>query len=332
MKILHPGGTAKNTKVAIAVFSVTIALVLIGCTSLYAVTQRGRPITVTIPANWNSSYTENYDDYATYNTDASEWFTSSASELSISFDSYDNNTSFEILAEPATKNMTEEDKRIIEMSDNEAWSYISNGLFTQYPSGSFSSNKSKLIELQQSNTETITVDCWYWKYPSDVTNMEKITVQKTFAVNSSIADIFRHVFADIYNDPTKPVINIADKGMGTWVLRGKNHNSSSTMSSHALGGAIDINPSTGSFNVNGTWYGNGYKHKKMPLQIWQSLPETHTKYHVLYDSSPIVEIFKSYGFVWGGDWTSGTDCMHFSFIGDGSTARVTGYNNYLSRN
>ena len=132
--------------------------------------------------------------------------------------------------------------------------------------------------------------------------MSKITTYKTFAVNSKLATTFRHIFEDIYNDPSQPVINIADSGMGTWVLRGKNHNSSNTMSAHALGCAIDINPSTGSFKLNGTWYGNGYKHKAMSKTTWTMLPECHTKYHVLYDGCPIVETFKSYGFYWGGDW------------------------------
>ena len=161
--------------------------------------------------------------------------------------------------------------------------------------------------------------------------MSKKTITKTFAVNSKIASVFEHIFEDIYKHPSQPVINIGDKGMGTWVLRGKNHKDSNTMSSHSLGVAIDINPSTGSFYVNGKWYGNAYGQNKMPSSMWSQLPEVQKKYHVLYDGCPIVEIFKSYGFYWGGDWTSGTDAMHLSYIGDGSSARATGIKNFNER-
>ena len=148
---------------------------------------------------------------------------------------------------------------------------------------------------------------------------------------ADIRNTFVHIFEDIYDDPSKPIINIADKGMGTWVLRGKNHNSANEMSAHALGCAIDINPSTGSVNINGKWYGNGYNQAVLSKEIWTQLPETHSKYHILYDGCPIVEVFKSYGFYWGGDWTSPKDCMHLSYIGDGSDARLIGVSNYEQR-
>ncbi len=227
--------------------------------------------------------------------------------------------------------LTASDETIIMLPENDAWSYISNGLFKGYPSGSFNDNKAALVDIQQHNTQTITVKCWYWADPSDNTNFEKVTKEKVFAVNSAIAPLFIHAFEDIYNHPDKPIINLGDGGMGTWVLRGKNHNDNARLSTHSLGCCIDINPSTGSFNINGSWYGNGYGHKTMTSDIWEQLPECHNKYHVLYDGSPIVETFKSYGFVWGGDWLGTKDCMHLSFIGEGSNCRAKGQKNYLER-
>lgn len=230
----------------------------------------------------------------------------------------------------APRFMDENDLYLIAVPDSKAWSLVSNGMFTSYPSVSYKSIKDKLADLKNECTETVTVDCWYWKYPNDSSNMEKVTVTKTFAVNSCIASMFKHIFADIYYHPSKPVINIGDSGMGTWVLRGKNHNSSNTLSAHSIGTAIDINPSTGSYYVDGKWYGNAYNQKPMPTSIWNQLPESHTKHHVLYEDSPIVKVFKSYGWYWGGDWSSSPDPMHFAFLGDGKTARVTGYSNYVS--
>ena len=149
-----------------------------------------------------------------------------------------------------------------------------------------------------------------------------------WVVNVKLKDILLHIFQDIYNDPSQPIINIADKGMGSWVVRGKLHSDARTISAHALGCCFDINPGTGTYNINGKLYGNGYANAAMPKSVWYSIPQSHKKYNVIYKDSPIVKIFKSYGFVWGGDWKSGTDPMHFSFIGDGSNAREVGQANY----
>lgn len=224
--------------------------------------------------------------------------------------------------------ITDSDYALIMLSDSDAWKVLSNGKFDDYPTASWSSIKNKVTQVYDENMEVITVDVWYWANPSDDTDMNKVTKQKQFTVNSKVANLFKHAFEDIYNHPSRPVINLADTGMGTWVLRGKNHNANNTLSAHSMGAAIDINPSTGSFYVNNTWYGNAYGQKPMPYDIWVQLPECHKKYHVLYVDCPIVSIFKSYGYVWGGDWSSGIDCMHLSFLGDGRTARSVGQENF----
>lgn len=294
-----------------------------------------------IPVHWDKDYTESASDYEQmFAYDNMSWDTITPddtfeqfqtvnidvdippAEFSFAADGYDTVT---------THNQTAADVELATMTENEAWEYVTNGLWTSYPKTSFSQNKDKLVTLQNTNTETITVRVWYWANPKDDTNMNKVTKEKTFAVNSKLARTFEHIFQDIYEHPSRPVINIGDSAMGTWVLRGKNHNSSKTMSAHSLGVAIDINPSSGSFYVNGKWYGNAYGQSAMPESIWKLLPETHDKYHVLYNGCPIVEVFKSYGFYWGGDWRSGTDSMHLSYLGDGSSARETGIENYEER-
>lgn len=322
------------TKILFLCILFFVAIIIVACT-LYSVTSKDGTIVIDLPDSYSKDYREDVAGYKLVEDMLSmDWDTFEATpELSITLDTtMHSGTTFEYQSiSSAVRNRSVNDSYIATLSENDAWSLITNGIITSYPTGSYSSYAKKLAELKQTNTETITVNVWYWLNPSDQEDMRKITVQKTFAVNSVLSETFQHIFEDIYNDPSQPVFNIADGGMGTWVLRGKNHNNNAGISAHALGVAIDINPSTGSFKVNGLWYGNGYGQKVMTKDIWEQLPEVHIKYHVLYDGCPIVEIFKAYGFTWGGDWSSTKDPMHLSYIGDGSNARANGTTNYLDR-
>lgn len=289
-----------------------------------------KPEMLTVPLNYSPNYCEKPEDYAVQFEHDHDWskvvpdevYTFSTTELPAEY--YATKDAGEI----DIKYQTDADAALTTLSDQWAWITCSNGIFDSYPSVPYQTIASKLAKIKEAHNCTVTVQCWYWAAPSDDSNMDKVTVSKTFAVNESIADMFEHIFADIYAHPSKPVINIADAGMGTWVLRGKNHNNSRTMSAHSLGTAIDINPSTGSYYINGKWYGNAFNQSAMPTELWVQLPESHKKYHVLYEDSPIVKIFKAYGWYWGGDWSSSTDPMHLAFLGDGISARKVGRANF----
>ena len=324
-----------------------IAACVLTCSSVAManMSETASDIALGVPSNYSADdieYVEDIGDtsffeevnWETYVSDPKEEFTTvtvDAALVDASFTEVSKSSFKEISNAVTTNNMSLSDEELITLDENSAWAVISNGIYTKYPEGNFLENKNKLYTIQQQKTQIITVPCWYWEDPNDDANFNKVTTYKSFAVNSGIAQLFEHAFNDIYEDPSQPIINVADKGMGTWVIRGKNHNDYARMSTHSLGCCIDINPSTGSFYVNGKWFGNGYNQNVMSEELWNEMPECHKKYHVLYAGSPIVEIFKSYGFVWGGDWQSTKDPMHLSWIGEGSNTRKTGIENYMKR-
>lgn len=308
---------------------VMLSVVGVASVALPSKEQKGKEI---YPARWAADYVEDEEAWAALQAQQSiDWETFEASPdqiVTITADSY--GTSFQTITNvPDISSQDDNDREIAMLSEDDAWTFITNGKINSYPTQSFSYYSGLLRELQNENTETITVDVWYWANPNDETDMTKVTKQKTFAVNSKLASTFRHIFADIYNDESQPVLNLGDTAMGSWVIRSKV--SGSGLSAHSLGVCIDINPSTGSFQVNGKWYGNGYGQQVMTAEMWSQLPEVHNKYHVLYDGCPIVEVFKAYGFYWGGDWSGTKDPMHIAFLGDGTNGRFRGIQNYLER-
>lgn len=227
----------------------------------------------------------------------------------------------------ASSVVTKDDIELITMSENDLWKLMSDGVYTSKPSAPFSTHKSNLEKMKQNHGTTIEVDVWYWEDPGDDTNFNKKAVKKKFCVHDVLANIFTHVFEDAFNDPEKPVYDIADSGAGTWVIRGINHVDSNAPSGHAYGAAIDVNPAT-YVTLNGTKYGNCLNLDPIPPDKFDSLPESHKKYQLMVDGRGFCKYFKKYGFLWGAEYkTAKSDPMHFCFLGDAG-ARDTGQKNY----
>lgn len=227
--------------------------------------------------------------------------------------------------------MTQADIDMINMSESDLWKLVSDGVYSSKPSAPFTSHKSALNKMRQDHAVTIEVDVWYWEDPSDDSNLNKKAVKKKFQVHDALADIFTHVFADAFNDPEKPVYDIADNSAGTWVIRGINWDDSASPSGHAYGAAIDVNPET-YIMFNGVKYGNCLKLKPLPPDKFDSVPDSHKKYQLNVDGRGFVKHFKKYGFLWGAEYkTAKSDPMHFCFLGDAG-ARQTGQENFKKSN
>lgn len=133
--------------------------------------------------------------------------------------------------------------------------------------------------------ETITVKIWKIdengnKYPTT----SRLTVNKN--IRNNYINAFNEIFA----------LQFPIKSLGCYNYRNTH---GGRLSEHALGTAVDINPDENYCRYSdGSTVGRLYKPYENPYSV---TPE-------------VVEIFKKYGFGWGGDWGSTPDYMHFSYF------------------
>lgn len=113
-------------------------------------------------------------------------------------------------------------------------------------------------------------------------------------VHKLVAGVFQRVDQQITDAHT----GYNFRSVGTWAWRGMGVSPvpiNGVVSWHGFGIAMDINPDTNPYSA-----GTG------PLP--HDIPQT------------VVDIFKSNGFGWGGDWTSPKDYMHFQYQGGGNAS------------
>ena len=79
-----------------------------------------------------------------------------------------------------------------------------------------------------------------------------------------------------------------------------------SLSNHAYGKAIDINPQQNPYVVkkNGAWH---WSHKNADSYIDRSGDDPH----MIHEGDVCCTIFKKYGFRWGGNWNNPIDYQHF---------------------
>lgn len=185
---------------------------------------------------------------------------------------------------------------LINLSQEEAWEQlIGKRTSDSHPSVSKS--------IMDDRMTTVTVPIRSWKSGAGH-NPQTDTIKKeaTIRVNKALAGLWQAFFTDVYNEATDFVIASMD---GCYVYR--NITGGTSLSPHAYGVACDVNAST---------MGNGYYDNSLSKSKWEDLPETRTKYQIVYQGSKVVEIAHKYTIVNGSDWNDPHDAMHFSFISD----------------
>ncbi len=83
-----------------------------------------------------------------------------------------------------------------------------------------------------------------------------------------------------------------------------------TLSKHAYGLAIDINP-----RINPYIVGNRVSPENAKIYRNRNRKTNKGKYrrYMIHKNDKIVKIFERHGFSWGGDWTSRKDYQHFEY-------------------
>lgn len=183
-------------------------------------------------------------------------------------------------------------KNIMKLSDSEAWNQIIGKKTTEnHPNISKNSIEKRLA--------TIEVPVRVYKNKKGYETEKKLV---KLTVNKALSNLYQSFFTDVYNEAPNFVFDNT-----LYCYNYRNATNGSRLSAHSYGVACDINSST---------EGNGYGDHVYTKKEWSKLPETRSKYKILYKDSKVVEIAHKYTLTWGGEWASTTDAMHISFIGD----------------
>lgn len=187
---------------------------------------------------------------------------------------------------------------LINLSQEEAWEQ----LIGKRDSGSHPSISR--ADMDARVTE-ITVPIRTWKSGGGHNpRTDTVKKDKTITVNKAMASLWQAFFTDVYNEATDFVIND-----DLYCYSYRSVTGGGSLSAHAYGVACDINASV---------LGNGYGDTSLSKSRWEDLPETRSKYQVVYKGSKIIEIAHKYTLINGSDWKDPHDAMHFSFIRDTS--------------
>ena len=141
-------------------------------------------------------------------------------------------------------------------------------------------------ECQEMQTQII-VPIWVLN-----NNNEKESSTMSLTINKDIALDLLNIFTEIYNGKDQQVFNPSTCGGFCY----RNIAGTNTLSHHSYGTAIDLN-----WDANPCYY---YGHA-----VNDNIGKNPYAFH---KDGDVVQIFKSHGWDWGGEWSHKTDFMHFS--------------------
>lgn len=139
---------------------------------------------------------------------------------------------------------------------------------------------------------------------------------KSYDISDSLLSIFRELYD--YRYPIQKMKLVDDYGADDIASAADNNTScfnfrrsagvSSSLSRHAYGKAIDINPL---YNPYVWWDEEGVEHCDPDNGSPYMDRDASFPYKITEDDI-CVQIFTKYGFTWGGSWSNEKDYMHFS--------------------
>lgn len=146
----------------------------------------------------------------------------------------------------------------------------------------------------EASKNMVTITIKVWKYDK---NGELYSGKASLTINKNLQADVQAIFNEIYESDEKFPI----KSVGAYNFR--KMAASSSLSHHSYGTAIDINSD------------ENYMIKNDKIIAGTLYEPGKNKYSMAADGS-VVKAFKKHGWIWGGDWKSSKDYMHFSFLGN----------------
>jgi len=179
-------------------------------------------------------------------------------------------------------------------SDGVEISYLSGGSSALAVANADWSTKAQFLFPSGIPTSESQMSQYLARYPVQTLDGNGNIVNRNITTHKALQADLENIFREI----SSTGFPISDLYCYTW----RQMNGSSSRSHHSYGIACDINVSANPFIKGGTNRTGG---------SWQPGVNPYS----IEPDGPVVKIFNNYGWIWGGNWKSSKDYMHFSFSG-----------------